>query len=1024
MAFTPPSARGRESASKQTPYRPGPLAITLFAVVFVVLLFVGASQWWTEVLWFNQLGYSNVIWTQWITRIVLFVAAFLVMAAVTYLNIALAYKYRPIYVPAFSNRDALEQYREAFEPVRRPIMIVVPLVLGVFAGLTAQSQWENFQLWLHGESFGVKDPEFGIDLSFYVFTLPALRFVVAFLISVVVISLLASVVMHYLYSGFSFGSSGGKQKLTVNKTARIQLNVLAAVLIVLIGLNYWLDRYSILSSEGDRFAGASYTDINAAIPAKAILAVIALLVALLFIYSAVRGDWKLPAIGVSLMVVSGIVVGGIYPALVQRFQVQPNAQAMESEYIQRNIDATRTAFGLDDIEVSPYDAKTTAEQGALRQDADTTASIRLLDPAIVSPSFRQLQQYRGYYNFSDTLSVDRYDINGESRDTVIAVRELDLNGLNNDQRNWVNDHTVYTHGYGVVAAYGNQMGNDGRPAFFEGGVPSTGSLSEISPEGTYEPRIYFSPKAPEYSIVGASEDSDPWELDYPTDEEGGQVNTTFPTSEIAAGPSIGSMFNKVLYAIKFRSEEILFSDRVTTNSQILYDRDPRERVQKVAPYLTLDGRVYPAVVDGKVVWIVDGYTTTSHYPYSARESLEDATTDSSTMRSTTVQALEPEQVNYIRNSVKAVVDAYDGSVTLYAWDEEDPILKTWQKIFPNNIKPLSEISGDLMSHIRYPEDFFKVQRTLLTKYHVDSSSEFFSGQDFWRIPADPTSDNSREDSASATGTSGTSVAQPPYYLTLQMPGQENPAFSLYTSFITGGTGSRNVLTGYLAVNAEAGNEAGKPDADYGKLRLLELPRGSAVPGPGQVQNNFNSDSEIAQNLNLLRQGDSTVKNGNLLTLPVGGGLIYVQPVYVQSSSGTQFPLLRKVLVAFGDEVGFADTLDEALDQVFAGDSGVDAGDADGPTTDEVPSVDPEDPGTGEPGSDDSDGGTPEPSTEPSASPGAGSNQALNEALQEAKDAMVASDEALKAGDFTAYGKAQERLRKAVEAAIAAEEATS
>jgi len=984
----PPSARKRRGAL-------GPTIVVLG--VLVVLLLV-LAQVWTEVLWFDQTGYLGVLWTEWLTRALLFVAGFLVMAGAVAASLNVAYRSRPVYAPSTQEQANLDQYREAVEPLRKLVMIAGPALLGVFAGAAASQQWTTIQLWLNAVEFGRQDPQYGMDLSFFIFTLPGLRFVVSFLMAVVVLSGIAALATQYLYGGIRIGGQGPRSTLTT-RAARIQLAILAAAFLLLIAANYWLDRYSLLTKAGDKFEGASYADVKAVIPSKGILAVVAVVVAVLFLVTAVRGNWRIPAIGVGLMVVSAIAIGGIYPAVVQRFQVVPNAQTLEKEFIQRNIDSTKSAFGLDDIEVTPYSAATDATAGALRQDAETAASIRLLDPAIVSPSFRQLQQNKQYYNFADTLSVDRYDINGESRDTVIAVRELNLGGLGAGARTWVNDHTVYTHGFGVVAAFGNTTSRDGQPAYFEGGIPSEGELGE------YEPRIYFGQSSPIYSIVGAPESSADAELDYPDDASGGQKNTSFPTSDTEAGPSVGNPLNKLLYALKFGDEELLFSDLVTSESQILYDRDPRHRVEKVAPYLTIDGRVYPAVVDKKVVWMVDGYTTSDAYPYSATAQLEDATVDSLTQRSATVAELAPQTANYIRNSVKATVDAYTGEVTLYAWDAEDPVLRAWQKVFPGTLKPLSEISGELMSHIRYPEDLFKVQRTLLSNYHVDDAGDFYTNQDFWTSPSDPTQT--------------AAIAQPPYYLTLQMPGQEAPSFSLTSTYIPAG-GTREVLTGFLAADAEAGSEKGKPAAGYGKLRLLELPRNSTVPGPGQVQNNFDADPDVSTTLNLLAQGNSSVKHGNLLTLPVGGGLLYVQPVYVQSSSGTQIPLLQKVLVAFGDTIGFADTLGEALDQVFGGDSGVDVGVE---TPDTGPTA-PE-PGGTEPGTETP---TPTPTATPSepaptdsASPDAGTpRQRLDAALSDANAALQEGQAALTAGDFAAYGEAQEKLQTALEAAIAAE----
>ncbi len=995
MTFASPPRPGPRAARRR-----GPLVPTLITLAVLVVLLLVLAQVWTEVLWFSQLGFVEVLRTEWLTRALLFVLGFLVMAAGVGFSLSYAYRARPVYAPSTQEQANLDQYREAIEPLRRLVLVVGPVVLGLFAGGAASQQWSTVQLWLNGGEVGEVDPQWGVDLGFYLFTLPGLRFVVSFLMAVVVLSTVAAVATHYLYGGLRIGGGAGAPRTT--RAARVHLSVLGALVLLLVAANYWLDRYSILTKQQSgeqRWQGAGFTDVHAVIPSKAILAVAAVVVAGAFIATAFTGNWRLPAIGVGLMVVAAVVVGGVYPAVVQRFQVQPNQQDAEAEFIQRNIDATLAAYDLEDVETSEYDAKVTAEPGALRADAETTASIRLLDPNIVSPSFKQLQQIRGFYTFPDSLSVDRYDIDGESRDTVIAVRELNLNGLSQQQRNWTNDTTVYTHGFGVVAAYGNTRGPRGAPAFWEGGIPSTGQMGE------YEPRIYFGQDSPEYSIVGAAESSNGWEFDYP-DDESGSVPYRFPTQDVSAGPEVGNLWNKALYALKFGDEQILFSERVNEHSQILYDRAPRERVAKVAPFLDLDGRVYPAVVDGRVKWIVDGYTTSDQYPYAALRSLEDTTTDTITERSATVQALLPKQVNYIRNSVKATVDAYDGSVDLYAWDAEDPVLEAWTKVFPTTLKPMSEISGDLMSHLRYPEDLFKVQRALLGQYHVTNAAEFFSGNDFWQNPADPTAASS-------------DVAQPPYYLTLQMPGEEQARFSLMSTFIPGGGSAREVLTGYLAVDAEAGNTPGEVAEGYGKMRLLELPRDSTVPGPGQAAANFTADPEVSEQLNILARGDSTVRRGNLLTLPVGGGLLYVQPVYVQAASGTTYPLLQRVLVAFGNEIGYAETLDEALDQVFGGDSGADAGDV---GAEPVPSPGLDTPG-GDAGSEpvpNDAGPAPTPSSPSPSAPAGDARTALDEALQRAQQAILDGQQALADNDFARYGEAQTRLDAAIRDAIEAE----
>lgn len=950
-----------------------PLVAAIAVIVALVILFFIFSNLYAEWLWYSQLGFESVLTTQWIATGVMFAIGFFAMAIPVWISIEVAFRWRPVYAKLSSQ---LDRYQQVIEPLRRLAMYGIPAVLGLFAGFATGANWKLALEWLNRTSAGTPDPQFGLDISFYFFELPFYHSVLAFASAVVLISIISAVATSYLYGALRFSG----REVRISRSARIQFASMGAFYLALQAVSIWLDQYGTMASttSTDLITGASYADVNAVIPGRAILAGIAALVAILFIVTAIIGRWRLPIIGTALLIASSILVGGVYPWIVQKFQVDPSARTLEAPYIERNIEATRDAYGIADVTETSYKAKTDAEPGALRNDAETTASIRILDPALVTDAFAQLEQIKQYYQFAPHLDVDRYTIDGKSQDTVIAVRELNQAGIGASS-NWVNDHIVYTHGYGVVAAYGNQRTVDGLPVFLESGIPSTGDL------GTFEPRVYFGEGSPAYSIVGAPEGSPQAELDYPSSSEEDSQNAT-TTYAGDGGPKLDNIFNKLVYAMKFQSEQILLSSDVNEASQILYDRHPLDRVQKVAPYLTLDTDPYPAVVDGKIVWIVDGYTTSNQYPYSTVEQLSNAIAD--TYTPTPLFAVD--DINYIRNSVKATVDAYTGEVTLFAWDDTDPILKTWQKIFPTTIKPMSDMSPDLMSHVRYPSDLFKVQRAILGTYHVTDTDSWFSSDDAWVSPPDPT-----QDAAGAR-------LQPPYYLTMQMPGDESPAFTLYSTYIPKESGdkARSILTGYLAVNADAGNNPGKLSPDYGKFTLLTLPKAETVPGPGQVQNNFNSDPTVSTELNLLSQGSTTVIKGNLLTLPVGGGLLYVQPVYIQSTGETSYPLLKKILVAFGDKIAFEPTLDAALDKIFGGDSGASAGDG----------ATPGEPGTDVPGTDVP--GTDEPTT-PSQ------NAALDAALRDAAAALKERQAAYAANDLVAAAQADKKLQDALERAIAA-----
>ncbi|MBD8535034.1 UPF0182 family protein [Plantibacter sp. CFBP 13570] len=934
------------------------------------------SGFYADLLWFQQLGFTEVLTTQWIAAIAMFLVGFVGMALPVWLAIEIAYRTRPVYAKLSSQVD---RYQQVVEPLRRLATYGIPALFGLFGGVAAASRWQLVLLWMNGTPSGTKDPQFNLDVSFYLFDLPFFQAVVAFSSAVVLIALIATAVVTYLYGGIRVVS----REVWISMAARVQISVLAALYLILQAVSLWLDQYTTLNDTGTLITGASYTDVAATIPGRVILAGIALMVAVLFVVTAFTGRWRLPLVGTALLIVASLIVGSLYPWIVQRFQVEPNAKSLETPYIKRNIDMTRDAYGIADVEEEEYAATTDATPGALRQDAETTANIRIIDPSLVSASVAQLEQFKQFYSFDKQLDVDRYNIDGKTQDAVVAVRELNVAGLDNSQ-SWINNTVVYTHGYGLVAAYGNQRSASGEPVFLESGIPTTGAL------GDFEPRVYFGEQSPDYSIVGAPKGADPVELDYPSGTQG--ESQTYTTFDGDGGPKLDNVFKKLVYALKFQSEQIFLSDSVNSQSQILYDRDPLTRVQKVAPYLTLDSDPYPSVVDGQIVWIVDGYTTSASYPYSKTVSLSDTISDSVTP----AQNYALDDVNYIRNSVKATVNAYDGKVTLYSWDDQDPILKTWQKVFPSTVKPMSDMSGDLMSHVRYPADLFKVQRSVLGQYHVTNAGSFYSSEDAWVTPNDPQSTDTEK------------KYQPPYYLTMQLPEQDAPSFSLYSTFIPrqGGEQSRNVLTGYLAVDANAGAEDGKRSSDYGKIRLLTLPKDDTVPGPGQVQNTFDSDPSVSSQINILKQGQTEVLNGNLLTVPVGGGLLYVQPVYVKSTGDTSFPLLQKVLVAFGDQIAFEDTLDEALDVLFGGDSGADAGDTNVPGDSTTPPTD----GT------DTGGGTDTGSTPSTGDPTVDAQ--IKTLLDQAKAAMVEKDAAMASGDWAAYGVADKKISDALAQALA------
>jgi uncharacterized protein len=942
--------------------RPRALLPTIATLIVLLILFSVFTDIWTQRLWYKSVNLGSVFSTVLGTRVLLFVVVGLLMAAAVVANVVVAFRTRPRVALAPAPSPGFERYGDLLQQRGKIALGVLGGLMLVFGGSAASGEWKVFLAWKNRTSFGITDQHFHKDISFFVFDYPWLRVLLGFGYSIVLLSLVAAIITHYLYGGFRPSAKGQK----ASGAAQVQFSVLLGLLVLLKAFSYWLDRFGLTTSDSRLFTGINYTGDHAVLPSKEILAVIALLCAGLFFANVVRKTWLLPGVGTVVLILSAILLGALWPAALQQIRVRPSEPVKEASYISKNIEATRQAYGLQNTKITSYNATTNITTNQLQNDTASLPGIRLIDPTVVGQTFEQLQQVRGFYSFPSVLDVDRYKVGNKVNDTVIAVREVQIDRLPAGQRNWNNDHTVYTHGYGVVAANGNQANAaDGTPVWTSYDLPPKGEL------GQYEPRIYFGEQSPDYSIVGGPKGGSPVELDTPEGKNGG--DPTLSTYTGKGGVPVGSFFNKLLYATKFRDANLLLSSRVNPDSKILYDRSPRDRVEKAAPWLTPDGDPYPAVVDGQVVWIVDGYTTSANYPYAQKVSLSDSTTDTTTGRGAIAQQAN-DKINYIRNSVKAVVNAYDGSVDLYAWDESDPVLKTWMKAFPGTVKPRSAISPGLMSHLRYPEDMFKVQRDLLAKYHVTDPGTWYQNSDLWRIPDDPTQGGTTADTAAKN--------QPPFYLSVQMPDQTAPKFSLTSVYVP--NAERENLTAFMAVDSEASSP------DYGQFRILRLPGNVQIPGPGQVANKFQTDDSIRNVLLPLNQPSSGARAqfGNLLTLPVGGGLLYVQPVYAVRTSGQgSYPVLRYVLVGFADKVAYGASLTEALNKVFNGNAGA---------------------GTNDPGRN-----TPPPSANPT----------VKQALAEAQQAYAAAQAALAKADLAGYQANVAKMKAAIDRAAAATAAT-
>lgn len=942
------------------------------AGVLILVLIVGARLLDTYVdwLWFGEVGFRSVFTTVIVTRIILFFALGLLVGGLLAVSLAIAYRTRPVFVPVSGTDDPLARYRSTIVQRVRLFGIGIPLVVGAIAGAAGQGDWQPVQLMMNAVPFGQTDPQFGKDIGFYAFTLPFISWLITWLFVAVAIAGIGALITHYIFGGIRLGVKGDNFSVP----ARVQLSVTAGLFVVVLAVDYFFERYELLfSTRNSLFDGATYTDLNAVLPAKLILMFIAGFCAVAFFVGAFVRNLQLPAIAIVLLILSSILVGWAWPTVLQQFSVKPNEAEKEALSISRNISATKYAFGLGDDKVKFEDysgeASVTPEtEEKVDTDTGTVPNIRLLDPSILSRTFTQREGGENFYGFPSKLDVDRYEVDGKLQDYIVAARELDSSRLVNNQTSWINKHLVYTHGNGFVAAPANRInrafseesggsGEGGYPVFTVSDLEALNKKQHMDIPVT-EPRIYYGELSTDYAIVNAR-----GEYDTSTDQ-----NYRYDGK---GGVALDGWFNRFVFFAHYGERNILFNGDIGPGSKIMYDRDPRTRVHNVAPWLTVDGDPYPAVVDGRVKWIVDGYTTLENFPYAQRTPLGEVTNDTLTG----VARQENRDISYIRNSVKATVDAFDGTVSLYSIDDKDPVLKAWEKVFPGTVKSQSEIPESLREHFRYPEDLFKVQRDLLAQYHVSSAGQFFSTQTFWSVPPDPTGSNNNA--------GGSTPNQPPYYVLAQAPGQSEPTFQL-TSAMT--LLNRQFLAAWVSVSSDP--------KDYGQFRVLRLPTQDQPKGPGQVQNEFETTDQVTENRTLFNNPNVNVRYGNLLTLPVAGGMLYVEPIYIEQKDENAFPQLARVLVYFGGRVGFSSTLEGALKQAFES-SGE--------------STTPPDEGEGS----SSTPSSPSTSTPPPSS--GGDNPALDQAVVDIDNALQQIKTAQQNGDFAALGNAYAALEKAVTA---------
>ena len=842
-----------------------PLRTRIIIAIGVVAVFLSATAgaaatFYTDYLWYLDLGQTDVFWTRILSAWAVGAAFGVATFAILYVNLVVARRLRPRVSPAAwpqgvaltpqqQLEEALVRVRATIEPFTGLIIVAVAVLLAWGIGSSIAGGWETFRLALAGVKFGVPDAHFGIDVGFFVFTLPALRVIADWLFGVLLLALAVTALLH-LYDG---GIRPTERLEGFDPHVKAHLSVLLGLIVASKAFDYWLSIYELDFSPRGQVLGASYTDVHAQMPAYWILIVIALAVGVLLLLNIRYKGWKLPLIGLGVWIGAGILIGVVYPVVIQGLVVAPNELAFEKPYIQRNITATRAAFDLTSVDATGFPASADLTAQDMIEATSTVKNVRLWDPNVVVNSYKQLQEIRFYYDFRD-VDIDRYTIDGVRQQALISAREMNTSQLSEQAKTWINRHLVYTHGYGVVVSPVNKVSPDGLPELI---------VKDLPPKTTTDltvtvPGIYFGEETSDYAIVGGTQK----EFDYPV---GGENAVTTYTG--ANGIPVGSLSARLAFAIRTGDVEILFSTAIGSSSKMLFRRTITERVAELAPWLTLDGDPYPVITNGRVVWVLDAYTTSTSYPYSERAG--------------------GSEVNYIRNSVKVTVDAYDGTTTFYAFDEKDPVLAAYRTLYPGLLTDATKMPAGIRAHLRYPEDLFRLQAEVYKTYHMLDPVVFYNKEDQWALPGEKTDSPMQ-----------------PYYVLMQLPGQATEDFLLMEPFTPR---NKDNMIGWMAAKSDPGS--------YGQRIVYNFPKQRLVLGPQQIRARLNQEPDISKELTLLNQQGSEVIFGNLLVIPIKDSIVYIEPLYIQASQ-SPMPELKRVIVSYSDRIAMDSSLAGALTKVF------------------------------------------------------------------------------------------------------------